>query len=47
MYFYAIHRLSTKRMVLAGIWFGPEKPSMPTFLAPFRSQVNNLKLNGK
>lgn len=34
-------------MILAGIWFGPKKPSMPTFLAPFRSQMNNLKLHGK
>ncbi|KAK3749299.1 hypothetical protein QZH41_020083 [Actinostola sp. cb2023] len=39
-------RMSTKRMILAGIWFGPSKPSMPTFLTPFREQMNKLKRNG-
>ena len=40
-------RFSTHRMILAGIWFGPGKPSMTTFLAPFREQINSLKKDGK
>ena len=40
-------RFSVKRMILAGIWFGPKKPSMPTFLEPFRTQMNALKRTGK
>ena len=41
-----LYRFSVKRMILAGIWFGPKKPSMPTFLEPFRTQMNALKETG-
>jgi len=34
-------------MILAGIWFGKSKPSMTSFLSPFREQANQLKKNGK
>ncbi len=34
-------------MILGGIWFGPGKPSMTTFLDPIRKQLNALKKDGK
>ncbi|CAB3985352.1 Hypothetical predicted protein [Paramuricea clavata] len=39
-------RFSTKRIILAGIWFGSKKPPMATFLAPFREQLNHLYHTG-
>ena len=33
-------------IILAGLWFGPTKPSMFTFLKPFTEEMQNLAENG-
>jgi hypothetical protein len=33
-------------MMLSGIWFGPGKPSMTTFLDPIYKQLNASKKDG-
>ncbi|KAH9378329.1 hypothetical protein HPB48_009918 [Haemaphysalis longicornis] len=35
-----------KRIVLAGLWFGGEKPEMGVFLKPFVDEMNKLSSNG-
>ncbi|VDI70412.1 Hypothetical predicted protein [Mytilus galloprovincialis] len=33
-------RMKTENMLLAGLWFGPSKPSMSTFLKPLNESLN-------
>ncbi|XP_077498938.1 uncharacterized protein LOC144110009 [Amblyomma americanum] len=35
-----------KNILLAGLWFGPRKPVMNTFLLPFVKQINELSATG-
>lgn len=39
-------KVRTKHMVLAGLWFGPTKPNMNTFLKPYVEQMNVLSSAG-
>ena len=34
-------------MLLWGVWFGPEKPKMDTFLTPFVQDMKALRDDGK
>lgn len=34
-------------LLLAGLWYGQEKPTMTTFLAPFMQEMNHLSSQGK
>ncbi|XP_064460291.1 uncharacterized protein LOC135370470 [Ornithodoros turicata] len=37
-------KIRTKSLLLAGLWFGPSKPEMNTFLEPFVKQMNELSI---
>ena len=39
-------RFSRNNMLLAGVWFGPDKPYMLTFLKPFHTVFHQLETNG-
>lgn len=39
-------KLRKRNIILAGLWFGPTKPSMFTFLKPFAEEMQNLAENG-
>jgi len=39
-------RFRRDNMLLAGVWFGPDKPSMLTFLKPFHTIFHQLETNG-
>lgn len=40
------HRFRRDNMLLAGVWFGPDKPFMLTFLKPFYNAFLQLETNG-
>lgn len=40
-------RFLRKNMLLWGVWFGPEKPKMDTFLTPFVQDMKALRDDGK
>lgn len=40
------HRFKRDNMLLAGVWFGPDKPFMLTYLKPFHSVFNQLETRG-
>lgn len=35
-----------QNVILGGLWFGPQKPNMLTFLKPFTESISNLQTNG-
>lgn len=35
-------KVRSKELILAGLWFGKNKPNMNVFLEPFVDQMNNL-----
>ena len=39
-------RWCTHNVILGGLWFGPKKPNMLTFLEPFTESISSLKTNG-
>ena len=39
-------RFRRNNMLLAGVWFGPDKPFMLTFLKPFHTVFHQLETNG-
>lgn len=39
-------RFNKKYMLLCGVWYGKEKPSMLTFLRPVIEQINHLYNEG-
>lgn len=39
-------RWSQKNMILGGLWFGPQKPNMLTFLQPFTAAISHLHCHG-
>ena len=39
-------RWCTHNVILGGLWFGPKKPNMLTFLKPFAESISSLKTNG-
>ena len=52
MYFFVsymhdyVYRFSRENMLLCGMWFDREKPSMTTFIKPIIEQINKLYLQG-
>ena len=38
--------IRTKELILAGLWFGKDKPNMNSFLGPFVDTMNTLSTNG-
>lgn len=40
-------RFLRKNLLLAGLWYGAQKPTMTTFLAPFMKEVNKLSIHGE
>lgn len=40
-------RFLRKNILLWGVWFGPEKPKMNTFLSPFVQDMKALREEGK
>ena len=39
-------RFSKRNMILAGMWFSKEKPTMSSFLEPLMNEVNDLSRTG-
>lgn len=39
-------QVRTKELILAGLWFGKEKPNMNVFLEPFVDIINELSSRG-
>ena len=44
---YIVCRFSKRNMLLAGLWYSKEKPTMCTFLAPLVEEMNDLYVNGE
>ena len=40
------YNVRTKELILAGLWFGKDKPNMKVFLAPFVESMNILSIKG-
>lgn len=40
------YHVRSKELILAGLWFGKDKPNMNIFLEPFVEQMNELLKNG-
>ena len=38
----SVSRYSKKNMLLCGLWYDSEKPTMTTYLYPLMSSLNNL-----
>lgn len=41
-----LHRKLPKNMILAGLWYGGEKPSMQLFLKPIIEELSELETTG-
>ena len=41
-----VERNKRENMLLAGLWFGPSKPNMLTYLKPFKSELKRLESEG-
>ena len=41
-----VDRISRNNMIVAGLWFGSNKPNMLTYLKPFHSSLRNLETRG-
>ena len=39
-------RWSSNNIILAGLWFGPQKPNMMTYLQPFNETISHLYSKG-
>ena len=42
-----MHRFSRRNMLLAGLWYSKEKPTMNTFLLPLIEELNQLYEEGE
>lgn len=47
MFYSVMRRFQRHNLLLAGLWYGPKKPTMTTFLAPFVKEINSLSSTGE
>lgn len=40
------YKVKTKELILAGLWFGKDKPNMNVFLEPYVDKMDELSTNG-
>ena len=40
------YRFNRKNLILAGLWFGRDSPTMTTFLQPLMEEIHKLSSNG-